>query len=330
MRQSVLVVAGVVLALVALLSVGLVGGAVGFAAGALIGAGGGGAADERVLGGQGPHKIVVIPVVGVINREGGGFLPFLGGGASSLEIMDQIDRAEEDDAVKAIILELDTPGGGVVASHEVYRRIQARRTRKPVIALMTEVAASGGYYIAAAANHIVADETTITGSIGVIVTLLNTQDLDRKLGIRTVVFKSGAFKDMGSPDRPMKAAEAVLFQQLVDEAYGRFVGAVAKGRKMSPSAVRRLADGRILTGRQALRARLVDSLGQMPEAVAIAKKAAGITDAEIIEYGPKGFWESLAGSTLGAMAQRLWDRSPEAILRGRRHFSVQYMMSTAP
>jgi protease-4 len=328
MRQIVLVVAGVVLALVALLGVGVAGGAVGFAAGALAGAGGG-SPQEHVLSGQGPDKIVVIPVVGVINREGGGFVPFLGGGASSIQIIEQLDRAERDDAVKAVILELDTPGGGVVASHEVYRRVQAFRAKKPVIALMTEVAASGGYYIAAAANQIVADETTITGSIGVIITLLNTQDLDRKLGIRTVVFKSGTFKDMGSPDRLMKPAEAALFQQLVDEAYTRFIGAVARGRKMNPAVIRRLADGRIYTGRQALRVRLVDSLGQMPDAIAIAKRAAKITDAQVVEYAPKGFWGSLLGSAAGPIGRRLLEHSPGLAARAPR-FSVQYLMSAGP
>ena len=279
--------------------------------------------------GQGPNKIVVIPIVGVINREGGGFLPFIGGGASSVQIIDQLDRADRDDAVKAIILELNTPGGGVVASHEVYRRVQSLRARKPVIALMTEVAASGGYYIAAAANHIVADDTTLTGSIGVIITLLNTQDLDRKLGIRTVVFKSGTFKDMGSPDRQMRPAEAALFQQLIDEAYTRFVGAVAKGRKMNPALIRRLADGRIYTGRQALRVRLIDSLGQMPDAIGVAKRAARISEAQVVEYAPKGFLESLVGSTVGPIGRRLLERSPDLIARGPR-FSVQYLMLAGP
>jgi protease-4 len=336
MRKIVLVAAGVVLALVALLGVGLIGGVVGFAAGAFSGVAGtgGGAAQERLLSGEGPNKIVVIPVVGVISREGGGFLPFFGGGASSLGIIDQLDRAERDDAVKAVILELDTPGGGVVASDEVYRRIRARRTKKPVIALMTETAASGGYYIAAATNHIVAHEMTITGSIGVIVALLNTQDLDRKLGVRTVVFKSGAFKDMGSPDRSMTSAEAALFQQLVDEAYNRFVGAVAGGRNMSPAVVRRLADGRIYTGRQALRHKLVDSLGQMPDAIVVAKKAAGITEAQVVEYVHTGFWQSLvgssrAGSAVGRVGRRLLGGMPESLVR-EQPFRVQYLMVATP
>jgi protease-4 len=327
MRQTILVAAGVMLALAALLGAGLVGGAAGFAAGAVVGTAGAGAgaAAERVLSGEGPDKIVVLPVVGVISREGGGFLPFFDGGASSLTIIDHLDRAENDDAVKAVILELDTPGGGVVASDEVYRRIRALRTKKPVVALMTETAASGGYYIAAAANHIVADETTITGSIGVIVALFNTEDLNRKLGIRTLVFKSGAFKDMGSPDRAMAPAERALFQQLVDEAYSRFVDAVARGRRMNPALVRRLADGRIYTGRQALRHKLVDSLGQMPDAIAVAKKAAGITEAQIVEYGTKGFWQTLAGSVAGRLGRRLLGGTPEAWTRGQP-FRVQYLM----
>ncbi|MGQ0571531.1 MAG: signal peptide peptidase SppA [Armatimonadota bacterium] len=328
MKQTAWVVAGVVLAFAALVGAALVGGALGFVAGAtggFAGGGGGPGGSEHVLDGQGPDKIAVIPIVGPITREGSDFLPIFGSGASSRWIVRQLDRAQHDDAVKAVILELDTPGGSVVASDEVHQKLGVlRRAGKPIVALMTETAASGGYYIAAGAHQIIADPSTITGSIGVIVALLNVQDLNRKIGIRTLVFKSGAFKDIGNPDRPTTPQEAAIFQRLVNEAYSRFVDIVAQGRRMDRAKVRRLADGRIYTGQQALRLGLVDSLGHLPEAIAAAKKRAGLTDAQVIEYGTDGILRSLLGS--GMRRIRFWRGPGDASPRAQEPFSVQYLM----
>ncbi|MCL6553410.1 MAG: signal peptide peptidase SppA [Firmicutes bacterium] len=303
MRQTMWVAAGAILAVAALAAAAAAGGVAGF----LWGTRTGGLArwsapTERYLSGQGPAKIAVVRVVGPISREGRG-VALLGAGASSRAIVALLDRARRDPAVKAVIVELDTPGGSVVASDEVYQALVALRgTGRPVVALLTEVAASGGYYIAAAADHIVAAPTTVTGSIGVIVALANTEALSRKLGIRTIVFKSGAFKDLGNPNRPMTPAEAAIVQRLVDEAYARFVDAVARGRRMPPARVRQLADGRIYTGLQAQRLGLVDSLGHLPAAVAVAMRRAGLAQATVVEYGAGG---GLLDVLLGAVGRRL-------------------------
>jgi protease-4 len=329
MRQILGITLGAGLALVALAGAFAAGGLFGFVAGAAGGAAARGAtagASERHLGGAGPDKVVVIRVAGVIAREDASDLPFFGGGASSRRIVDLLDRAQHDTAVKAVILDMDTPGGSVVASDEVHQKIQALRTaHKVTVALMTETAASGGYYIAAGTDHIVADPTTVTGSIGVIVELPNLQELSHKIGIRTVVFKSGAFKDIGNPNRPITPPEAAIFQGLVDEAYGRFVDIVARGRRMDRGRVLRLADGRIYTGRQAQRLGLVDSLGHFPQAVEIAKKLAGLKDAQIVEYGGEGFLRSL----LGSAGRRLWIwtwGAGDVYPSFHKPFSIQYVM----
>jgi protease-4 len=330
MRKVVGIALGVALALVALAGAFAAGGLVGFAAGAAGGSAAGGIAAggiERHLGGSGPDKIVVIRVTGIIARGDATDLPFFAGGASSRRIVDLLDRAQRDAAVRAVILEMDTPGGSVVASDEVHEKIQAvRAAHKVTVALMTETAASGGYYIAAGTDHIVADPTTVTGSIGVIIELPNIQDLSRKIGIRTVVFKSGAFKDIGNPNRPITPQEASIFQALVDEAYGRFVDIVARGRRMDREKVLQIADGRIYTGLQAQRLGLVDSLGHLPEAIAVAKRLAGVRDAQIVEYGGEGFLRSLLGSAGRRLGSWAWGPADIFPLR-YRPFSIEYVMA---
>jgi protease-4 len=330
MRQIVAVVLGIVLAMVTLggaFAIGLAVGAVVGAAGGRVGgvAGGFGAGGERTLGGAGPDKIAVIRVIGPITREGLGGLPLGSGGAGSRRIVALLDRAQRDPAVKAVLLELNTPGGSVVASDEINRKLQTlRRERKVVVALMTEVAASGGYYVAAGADHIVADPTTITGSIGVVLTLTNIEELSRKIGWRTIVFKSGALKDLGNPNRPVTPREAAILQEFVNEAYGRFIDVVAQGRRMDRARVSSLADGRIYSGGQAHRLGLVDSLGGFTEALDVAKRRAGVTDPWIVEYGGDGLLWSLVGST--GRQVRLWLRGPLDDALPSQPIAVQYMM----
>jgi protease-4 len=327
MKQGLWVTGGIVLSLVALVFAGLLGGAIGFLAGAAAGAAASGLAApvERPISGEGPNKIAVIRIVGPISREGAG-LSVLAAGAASRVIVQWLDRAMRDDAVKAVILELDTPGGSVVASDEVHQKLTALRgARKHVVALMTETAASGGYYIATAAERIIADPTTVTGSIGVIVALPNVEDLSRKIGIRTIVFKSGAFKDLGNPNRAVTPPEAAIFQRLVDEAYARFVDVVAQGRKMDRARVLALADGRIYTGRQAMQAGLVDAMGHLPEAIDAAMKLAGLTQARVVEYGGEGVLRSLLGGAADRLRGWLWSPAgPYPVWR--EPFSLQYLM----
>ncbi|MFN3285266.1 MAG: signal peptide peptidase SppA [bacterium] len=317
MQRPVVWIAGVVLALVALLVAALLGAAAGFALGT--GLRPLGDAGERVVTGEGADKVALVRVVGAISQEGGGLLSF-GPVASSRRVLAQLERARRDRAVKAVVVELNTPGGSVVASAQIHDKlVELRQGGKPVVALLTEVAASGGYYVAAGADRVVADPSTLTGSIGVIVVLPNLQEFNRRIGLRTVVFKSGRFKDMGNPDRPLTPEEAALFQGIVDEAYRRFVDVVARGRRMERSRVLQLADGRIYTGSQAQRLGLVDRLGSFDDAVSEALRLARIPRARVVEYTGGGW----LGTVLGL-------RAPGILPGAGPHpqpFSLQYLMA---
>jgi len=189
-----------------------------------------------------------------------------------------LKRFGENPNVKAIVLRIDSPGGGVVASQEIYDAVQRVRNKnnKAVIASMGTVAASGGYYIAAATDRIVANPGTLTGSIGVIMETANVEGLLKKIGVEGIVVKSGKFKDVGSPLRKMTDEEQALLQAVMDDVHKQFIDAVAEGRALEPSAVQALADGRIFTGRQAKEAKLVDELGNLEDAIQLAADLAGI------------------------------------------------------
>lgn len=240
-------------------------------------------------------KVVMINVVGEIFSDPDGSRE----GASDSNIIGQLDRAVEDPDTKAIIINLETPGGGVVASDAIYERVREISEDEdiPVVALMGDVAASGGYYIAAGANEIVAHPSTWTGSIGVIALLPNFEEAVDKLGIGLTVIKSGALKDAGSPFRQMKPEEQALFQTLVNEAYDGFVKVVADGRKLDEARVRQLADGRIYSGRQAKDVDLVDFLGDQDLAFKRAKKLAKIDEATLVRYTADVGFEDLLGVT---------------------------------
>lgn len=198
----------------------------------------------------------------------------------------ELKRFGESSSVKAIVLRIDSPGGGVVPSQEIHDAVQRVRSKqhKTVVASMGTVAASGGYYIATAADRIVANPGTLTGSIGVIMELVNLEGLLQKVGVESVVVKSGHYKDIGSPFRKMSPDERRLLQALMDDIHNQFIEAVAKGRSLEIAAVRTLADGRILTGRQARDARLVDELGDLEDAVRLAADLAGIEgEPQIVE-----------------------------------------------
>jgi protease-4 len=178
--------------------------------------------------------------------------------------------------VKAVILRIDSPGGGVTPAQEIYREIQRVRQKKPVVAYMGNIAASGGYYVASAANKIVANPGTLTGSIGVIMQFSNWEELLKKLGVDIVVIKAGQFKDIGSPNRKMTKEEQELLDHVVQDVHDQFIRDVAKGRNLPLEKVRAIADGRVLSGRQAKDLGLVDELGNFRDAVELAKKMANI------------------------------------------------------
>ena len=190
----------------------------------------------------------------------------------------ELKRFGENPSVKAIVLRIDSPGGGVVPSQEIHDAVQRvrQKSNKMVIASMGSVAASGGYYIAAATDRIIANPGTLTGSIGVIMETANVEGLLKKIGVEGVVVKSGKFKDVGSPLRKMSDEERALLQSVMDDVHKQFIEAVAAGRALEPTAVQALADGRIFTGRQAKDAKLVDELGDLEDAIQLAAELAGI------------------------------------------------------
>lgn len=239
--------------------------------------------EEHVLGGRGPFKIAVIDVRGEIVETAADLGPFAGVTAAE-DLASQLAQVREDPFVRAVVIRLNTPGGSVVASDQILGELEElRATGKPVVASMGEVAASGGYFIAAGADRIVANRATITGSIGVIMVLLNLEEAAGKLGIEPVIIKSGEHKDIGSPFRGLTEKERRILQSLLDEAYDRFVEVVAEGRGMAEPRVRSIADGRILSGQQAQMLGLVDEIGDFDEAIALAEQLGDAEGAQIVE-----------------------------------------------
>lgn len=218
-------------------------------------------------------KVAVVEIKGII--------------IDSMEINATIHEYAGRDDVKAVVLRIDSPGGAVGPSQEIYREVQRLKQKKKVVASMGAVAASGGYYIAAAADKIVANPGTITGSIGVIVEFMNTQELFKKIGVKGTVIKSGKFKDTGSPLREMTEDEKKLLGDVVNDIHSQFVEAVAEGRKMKPEDVATIADGRIFSGAQAMRIGLVDQLGSLQDAINESARLSGIEGKYSVIYPEK-------------------------------------------
>ena len=194
----------------------------------------------------------------------------------SRDTIEQLKKFREDESIKAIVMRVDSPGGGVGPSQEIYREIRKTIKTKKIFTSMGSVAASGGYYIAAATDGIMANPGTITGSIGVIVGYTNFQEIFKKIGLVPIVFKSGKFKDMGSPVRDLTPEEKEMFQQFVDKIHQQFVQDVANGRQMELATVQKIANGQIYTGKEAKALGLVDRLGNLEDTVEWAGRSAGI------------------------------------------------------
>jgi protease-4 len=191
--------------------------------------------------------------------------------------VEEIKGYAEDGSIKAIIVRIESPGGGVVASQEIYNALRnARKEGKKVVISMGSVAASGGYYIAAAGDRIIANPGTLTGSIGVKMEFANIEKLLEKIGVKGMVVKAGEYKDVGSPYREMTAKEREMLQSVIDDVHSQFIEAVAQGRNLPVTEVRSIADGRVFTGRQALALRLVDQLGDLEDSIQVAAELAGI------------------------------------------------------
>ncbi|MFH1081525.1 MAG: signal peptide peptidase SppA [Pseudomonadota bacterium] len=234
---------------------------------------------------------------------------------NSREITRQLDEFGKDNSVKAIVVRIDSPGGGVTPAQEIHDAVLSVKKKKKVVASMGAIAASGGYLIACAADRIVASPGTVTGSISAIMHFANVEELLKKIGLKSSVIKSGRFKDIGSPTRAMTEDEKALIQSLVDDTYDQFLEIVAKDRRISKDDLRKIADGRLFTGRQAQKIGLVDELGDLSYAARLAGTLSGIQGEPDIVYPVKkksNFWELIfqqAVTTLMVEMQKSETRS---------------------
>jgi len=197
--------------------------------------------------------------------------------SDAADTVDALDHLRQQDATIGVVLRIDSPGGAVAPSQEIYDAVWRLRARKPVVASLGNVAASGGYYVASAADVVVADPGTLTGSIGAIMEVQNVATLAEKVGVSQTVVKSGRFKDVGQPLRAVTDEERVLLQRMVDDVLGQFIDAVARGRGMEAGRTRALPDGRLYSGAQARDVGLVDELGGLADATRVAWSRAGQT-----------------------------------------------------
>ena len=257
------------------------------------------------------EKVGVIPIEGIIGDAG--------------EIIDQINEFADSNGIRAVVLRIDTPGGSVAPSQEIYQAVRELRKKKKVVVSMGSVAASGGYLIAVAADRIVANPGTITGSISAVMHYANVEELLKKVGVRSSVIKSGKFKDIGSPVREMTAEERSLIQGIVDDIYDQFVRTVSENRKIPLSKIVRLADGRVFTGRQAKELGLIDDLGGLQDAVLLAGRLSGMKGKPEIVHGMKKkttLWRYLMENMTSAVSEEIRRNSAE--LRGAR--GAQYLL----
>ncbi|QRG66981.1 signal peptide peptidase SppA [Brevibacillus choshinensis] len=238
--------------------------------------------DENVVSGSGTGKIVQLFVSGVISGEQNS----TGMPSMSQLLTEQLRRVEEDANVKALVLRIDSPGGEVVATDELHARISRLKQVRhiPIVVSMGSTAASGGYYLATTGDAIFANPNTLTGSLGVIFNLVNYSEAANRLGVRQFAIKSGRFKDIGSPARPLTDPERQIFQTLVNESYSKFVDVIVRGRNLSRQRVLEIADGRVYSGEQAKRLGLIDQFGDLEDATRYALSLSGESEALIVRY----------------------------------------------
>ena len=261
---------------------------------------------EKEVGGKGRDKVLLIDISGLIVEEGGtGRLGLETSRKITARIKEELAMAEKDERVRAVVLRINSPGGSVTTSDIVNHEIREfkRRKKVPVVAELMDIAASGGYYIAVAADEIIAHPTTVTGSIGVIAYNFDASGLMTKVGIVSETVKSGDKKDIGSPLRPMTGGEREILQSVIDSMYERFLDIVMDGRqgRFTRDELKALADGRVYTAPQALESKLIDSIGYLDDAVEAAKKKAGIEQATVITYASTGSHRENIYSGLGGL-----------------------------
>ena len=263
--------------------------------------------EEEYVSGAGPAKIAVVPVEGTI-ASADSTVPGTQPPVTPEGLADALLQAEEDPSVAAVVLEVNSPGGGVTASDQMHQSILdfKESSGKPVVVSMDSVAASGGYYISAAADRIVANESTLTGSLGVVIPLLNFSEAAEKYGVTQKYVKSGEFKTMGSSWNELTPEEREVFQSIVDQEYDEFVEVIVEGRDLPEERVREIADGRVYSGQQARELGLVDSFGGLDEATEVSQDLAKVEGATVVRYVlPESFTDTLFA--------RLAPQEPEAL-----------------
>ena len=247
----------------------------------------------------------ILPELLEAGKEGVAIVRVEGPILDSYQTVEELKTFADDPLVKAIVIRIDSPGGGVAPSQEIYNAVKRvrRENNKTVVASMGTVAASGGYYIAVATDRILANPGTLTGSIGVIMQMANFQELLEKIGVKSVVVKTGKFKDLGSPFRPMVEEERQLLESVMNDTLSQFIEAVAEGRSMDTAEVEQLADGRVFTGRQARSVLLIDEIGDLQDAIKLAGELGGIegTPRVLETTKPFSFQELLESTFLGGI-----------------------------
>ncbi|MDF9760170.1 MULTISPECIES: signal peptide peptidase SppA [Peribacillus] len=249
--------------------------------------------EEVIEGDDFSNVIAVFDVEGTIQDTGEASL-LSSATYNHRAFMDKLKMAEENDDIKGIILRVNSPGGGVVESAEIYDKIlDIKKVKKPVYVSMGSMAASGGYYISAPADKIYASPETMTGSLGVIMHGYNYEKLAKKYGVEFETIKSGPHKDIMSPTREMTGEEREILQNMINNSYDQFVKVIADGRGMTENEVRKIADGRIYDGRQAKENHLIDDFGHLDDVIAAMKTDIGKKDAQVIRYTDEAGFGSL-------------------------------------
>lgn len=258
--------------------------------------------QEAQVDGTGKAKVLLVEISGMISSQEKEGL-FRQTPSMIANVKEQLTKAAKDDQIKAVVLRINTPGGTVTASDIIYHELKTFKANRkiPIIASIMDLGTSGGYYIAAAADRVLAHPSSVTGSIGVIMLTVNAKGLLEKIGVEATAVTSGPRKDMGSPFRTMTTEERAIFQGLIDSFYQRFLSIVQEGRSnLQMEQIKRLADGRIYTGEQAKEAGLVDEIGYLEDAVEVAKKQAGLTEARVVTYQRPGEYSNNVYSKLVA------------------------------
>ena len=251
--------------------------------------------------GKGTERIAVLTLDGVIQDLGSSSSLFQPAGYNHQFFMGQLNEVLEDSSVKGVVLKVNSPGGGVVESAEIYDalRLIQEENKIPLYVSMGGMAASGGYYVSAPAEKIFVNPETITGSIGVIMESVNYAKLAEKYGIDFNTIKTGPYKDIMSGSREMKDEERAMLQEMINDSYERFVDIIEEGRGMTEAQVKKVADGRIMNGRQAIEAGLADDFGKAKDVIAAMKKENGLENATVFEYATQDSWTSLFGVKAG-------------------------------